>query len=917
MKNWILVLVVAVLWTSALSAQNTNTMSLDKGMHFIVAFGPVSPNVSEKPLSPPMELGITSFSKATVTIKSKQVGVAEIDDTLTIVPPASGGAGTVRYQVKTPLIVSTAQEISQRSIEVISDVPVSVFTRQRWSGNGEESSILPVIGWGSKYHVMSWASDRYGYPTKIFTPGYALIVASEDNTTVSIYSNIKTESGPSLPSIPARESTSITLNAYDVFLIKNIVDTSLIRTHSSDLSGSEITSDKPIMVVSGHTKGSVVSMPDLLPPTGMYSTGAHFVRSNLHESVLPVSMADTSFVVVPIMYTPTRKPGGALPQYGIANDSGDVVRLMATENETIVYKRDDLSGLNVKLARLQAGQSWVDSVVTRSSYYSSTKPITVAQYGKSFARVLPPTFSKDGDATQGHPTVEAGMPCLQMVPSTNRWISSGSFNADQGLDNFIQVVFVIEDSARIFIDGKTPRQAQHTIVPIPYTPYGYVRTPVSDGDHSIWSNADSTRFMAWYNASSDGLQQGHAAGRALGANYYVQGSDTIVISEGMPHLLDATCGDGVKTVNVSGTTGLSMIYPTTKSNYSLIVEDFEQGADEGTFAIEVVDKSLPANVTVRVVARSGVYVEQMYSYTPSRLTLMNSIIVPQSSPRARTCFDVALKNNSTNAIQLRGFSTAVSSIEVDANEPLPITIAPDEERTVTVCYRGFTEQKVTTTLLASIDCYAQSLDTVELNIGKSTMSTADAVFGTVSPNSAEQERTADFRNVGSTPLVVDSLSFERIRVDAHFAVDESALPQFPLQLLPTQAVTFYVKYKPDGDTGVHSTSIRVFSNSASQDSLILCSAHSTWTVGVDEESGVDLSVRPNPVSLSGVCTVDVPINSPVSIVDAAGRVVASFSSAHSGAIIIHPKRLGMSVGTYFVVSSERAQQQYARIVVID
>ena len=376
------------------------------------------------------------------------------------------------------------------------------------------------------------------------------------------------------------------------------------------------------------------------------------------------------------------------------------------------------------------------------------------------------------------------------------------------------------------------------------------------------------------------------------------------------------CGDTAFSVVAEDGAGLSSISSTANENYSFEVSHFIVGDITAKVALSVLDKSLPATVTMRVVAGNGSSYENTFSYVPEQLTVVAVGAFPESSPRATMCFDVRLKNDSQQELQIYGFTTKISSIEISTVDTLPIVLSAGEERTVSVCFKGFVEQDVTTALYAELNCYGQVVDEIRMKIGKSYITITDAVFGDVAPNSNEQERTTNIRNSGTTPLIIDSLDFSLVRIDDHFAVTESVLPKFPKQISPQASITFYVKYTPHRDTGIHSTQIRVFSNSVEQDSIVDCTAHSTWVVGIDELNAPKHNVTPNPVQYSGSCTITVPPDVALAVIDIRGNVVAEIDASAMGVISLQPSRYGLTPGTYFL-ATKGTEKQVAQFVVVD
>jgi hypothetical protein len=631
--------------------------------------------------------------------------------------------------------------------------------------------------------------------------------------------------------------------------------------------------------------------------------------------MLPNTMAGKEFVFAPIKYTSTRTPLPAYPEFKMLDQRGDAVRIVALSNQTQVFRRTADGKPNVFVATLNKGEYYTDSSATLGAVYQTTEPALAFQYGKSFAKVLPPGMKQSGGIVQGHPTVESGMPCLQNIPSVDQWISNVVFSTMDGMDNFISMVFRASDSAAITVDNKSLSSWKIPVSNILNTPYALVSFAIGAGTHMISTTDGNATFMAWYNSSRDGLAMGRATGRALGVNFAQPGSDTINVKEGIPVVAPADCGTVSGSVSISGPTGLSMIYASASSNYSLDVEEFEQGAKTGVYTVNVIDKGLPASATVRIVTRTGSYAEKSYSYTPLRLTLKDSLGVITSSPRVKVCSSFTLKNTTTELITCRGIEVSGTDVSVAVETPMPINILPGTESEIRLCITSTSVVKRQHEVSALLDCTNQVLGRMLIDISNPSISTSDAIFGTVLPTSPPVSRVVEIRNQGTVDLLVDSLGLDKFSQQNYFTFDPATPPTFSGVIAPGETKTFNILYSPNGAEGNHSVTIPVHTNSTSADTLILCQARSSTNVGVDEDRDLSVGVVPHPVPISGSCAVSVPTNTAMRIIDLQGRSVAELSEQPGTLIHIQPSAYGMSAGTYLIVALAPRQYTVARIVV--
>ncbi|HLP27277.1 MAG TPA: IgGFc-binding protein, partial [Candidatus Didemnitutus sp.] len=686
-----------------------STTLITEGRRYMVAFPQVWAAPTEKPLSQPMLLLLTARDTTTVRVSTPAsiTDIARIDKSYIIKPNE-----VLKVPISTGYMNVESQSRKGYGISVTGNRPFSVGTQQAWNGNGETAQHLPVESWGTSYYSMNFYLDRYGTSATgyKYRPSQILIIASEDSTIVTYTPTVDTEGGIEAPSVAKGASQSVTLMRGETFLIKSKVVENKLRDFSSDLSGTYITSTKPIGVVSGHTKGAIMRMPDFLPPTGMFAAEAHFVRNNVHDVMYPTTLAGTSFVTVPVMYTPTRVVGQGSDEYGIDDDRGDVIRVVALEDSTTVKaRRRDGGGLLNKFV-LDKGETRFEASLEVATYWESDKPILMGQYGKSYAKVIPPPIKVGGgsaDEAQGHPTIEAGMPMLQMVPPIDRWITHATFSSPEGMDDFVNIVFKTDHYSMIRFDGQPLSMIfGGSMRLVSGNEYAYIRTPVQAGTHTISSVSDSVRWMAWNYASLDGLQQGRAFGSAVGIDLSIPCvGDTL-----NDRAESASCGLTTVTswVASSGCGSIRMIHALDLNNASLIIDEgFRAGDTVGVYNVRVLDLSKSASATVRTVSASGDVIDRVVTYMPDTViaskskhdfgeqakfvTVMDTLTISNPhSDRSVVVTDISMKNNEP-AFTLSGFAA-------------PFVLAEGASVNITVSSRLLSDVTVRDTLVVRANC---------------------------------------------------------------------------------------------------------------------------------------------------------------------------------------------------------------------
>jgi len=794
----LLTLFVAMFTVLNATAQNSNNkLNLTEGTRYMVAFPQVQASPSEKPLPQPMQLFISSKVKTKVRVQTPAVlnDNSRIDREYSVEPNK-----VTRISIPTTYMSVNSQTKTGYGILVTSTKPISVSTYQAWMGNGELARHLPIESWGKNYYTANMYQDRYGANGDYkYRPSQILVIASRDNTVVSYTPTWDTEGGSDNAGARKGQTQTVTLEKGETYLIKGKIDENFNKEWSTDLSGTLIKSNKPVGIISGHVKVAILRYPDELPPTGMFRAEAHFVRNNVHDAMLPLEMAGTEFVTVPSMYTPLRNSGvgQAGAEIGIEDDRGDVIRFIALEDGTRISRmRSDGSGLAAERL-LRKGESFLATTLTESTFWKADKPVIGTQYGKSYAKVLPPAIDgkKDVEKPMGHPTVESGMPMMEYVPSVDRWTNYGVFHAPEGMDNFVNIVFKMEDVGKIKVDGRNLASAfGGAMRALQGTPYSVVRTPIGAGDHNIESVDPKVRWMAWTYGSLDGLQQGRAYGTPLSIDLSIPCDDSLEIES------QIVCGD------VDGKVKLLPENSTCAQFFTFVVEDemnfvLEADVDALTdskvfpFQLKVIDKKKPAYAKVRVITRSGNWIEKEFRYDGIDLEFQPKSVNFGTQPYdQKICTTVVVKNLQPTPITIEELRFGVQAFTVT---PSSLQLGPNESKEIQVCGVVNTPRLITDTLIAKINCVDLKYLPVEIRGEEPIFYAGDQNWGTL-PKNSKQTKQVELLNAGKVDVIITEY---QPRGDVYFT-NSTLIKSLPLTLKPGQRFTYDVDYSPNGETGV-------------------------------------------------------------------------------------------------------------------
>ncbi|MFP6686839.1 MAG: IgGFc-binding protein [Polyangiaceae bacterium] len=326
---------------------------------------------------------------------------------------------------------------------IVSDVPIIAYQFQPITGqtsfSSDASLLLPTSALDRYYYMLSW-DPKYGKPQMV-------IIASEDNTVVTVKPTANVSAGSGVPAISA--------NSQHVFPAINAGDY-LQLEGQTNLNGSYITADKPIAVFSAHECANI--------PTNKIAC------DHLEEQLFGVQTWGKTYVA------------SRMPVRGVSVIEATLWQIGASEDNTTVsfIANPAVTGLPNSPQSLNKGDVLQLYVSGNNSQHpgdfiiNATKPVLVGEY-------LTCSSNAVGASAQ-----DAGDPAMaQSVPS------------EQYLDNYVLLVpdawnkdFAIltkEVGTTISIDNNVV--AQNNFLPIddgnnPPT-HEVARVIVSDGVHKL------------------------------------------------------------------------------------------------------------------------------------------------------------------------------------------------------------------------------------------------------------------------------------------------------------------------------------------------------------------------------------------------------------------------------------------------
>ena len=320
-------------------------------------------------------------------------------------------AGTV-----TPVVVpgdammafDTNPSPERKAIHVTADDDVTLYGLNRVQFTTDAFLGLPVDALGTDYVVMAYADG-------CCAGSEASVVATADNTTVHITPKA------AVGGHPAGETYDVTLALGDTYQLVG----------SPDLTGTAISSDKPVSVFGGHFCADV-------PTTASYC-------DHIIEQMTPTTAWGRSFVTSPLA----------------SRANGDTFRVLAATDDTTVR-------LNGAVVATLARGEFYEQIIDGASTIDANNPILVAQYSNG---------STYDDTVSD--------PFMVLVPPFEQFLGSYvvSTPATGFSSNFINVVAPTSHVGDITLDG-APIPAT-SFSPVGSSAYSAAEIPVALGTHAL------------------------------------------------------------------------------------------------------------------------------------------------------------------------------------------------------------------------------------------------------------------------------------------------------------------------------------------------------------------------------------------------------------------------------------------------
>ncbi|XP_052245900.1 uncharacterized protein LOC127854864 isoform X5 [Dreissena polymorpha] len=325
-----------------------------------------------------------------------------------------------------PNSLETTTGLSNKAVYVEADQTISIYVMVRDFSSSDGFLLLPISADAREFVVASYEPYRDAYPSEF------LIIALEDSTLIDI--QLRTSAGPVIiggKSYSSGQNVSLKISRMQTYLVQ----------HEHDLTGTHITSSKPVSVVSG-TRCAFVPHD---------ASGCDF----LVEQMLPVSFWQREYVCAKLKSRGTNR-----------------LRILSSVDGTSV----NIGANHIKL--------------NKGEFYEYVNSNDVATPIESNFPVLVLQYAEGG----GHDS-KLGDPSMITIPSLNGQGAEYFYETATTLAyHYVSITIRTDQANGLNIDGSTVSRSDELKTTINTTEISVIRLSVTVGKHHIYHVDTYVRF---------------------------------------------------------------------------------------------------------------------------------------------------------------------------------------------------------------------------------------------------------------------------------------------------------------------------------------------------------------------------------------------------------------------------------------
>ncbi|MCX6155110.1 MAG: hypothetical protein NT007_13235 [Candidatus Kapabacteria bacterium] len=565
------------------------------------------------------------------------------------------------------------EKISKKSFHITSDQEIVLFAHSQANYTSDGSVILPTKAIANEYYILAWPCDgagsNFGLDERWSTPSQFAIVATEDSTLVRIFPSCATKNF-------GINRQDVLLKTGEVYLVQANID---VNHLNNDLTGTRISSSKPIAVFAGQQR-TVVPIMDVLSS-----------RDFLFEQIFPINTWGRNAFLLPYPHI-----------QGESNISYDVFRILAAYDSTLIY----IDSVFVK--RLNEGEFYQDSLV-RTAFVQSNYPVLVGQYRKT---------SQDTANDNMYPYPDSD-PFFTLIPPREQFLNAytvfniQAYEGGTAIYNFqyLSIVCPQKGCSYIKLDGNLIDLTKFKKVG--KSDYMYYNLRVNDRVHRLESDTTFGLYVFGYgNANS----YGYVGGMNFDPYDYVP-----------PRVTTTSSCDTMKVVvadSIFADTFLRKVYvpDTSKINVAVQFGAYSPSHKSIGFEVSLIDKYQDGHYTVLAIDSSSNQTERTYDIPGFTVRTLSQI--GPSIPAIDTsclalrpiCFNVILTNYGK-------FNQDISNIfHKDTTSYFTVTgsgktvLKPGEIEILQICFTGKHVGLFFDTLLINSKCLSRTLFYFSINV---------------------------------------------------------------------------------------------------------------------------------------------------------------------------------------------------------
>lgn len=636
-----------------------------------------------------------------------------------------------------------------KGIEVTADQPILVYCLSSSEYTSDAYSAIPTLHWGREYLAVCMPNTTWVYDEFVRT-GEFLLIGSEDNTLVTYVPNAKTEKNDRVA-----EPVYIRLNKGETYLVRSTP----YEDTGNDLTGTHITSDKPIGVLSGHVRSTA---PAII--LGLKDDS----RNHLIEMLLPTNLWGTEYISIP---------------FTIPSPDPDIMKVVALEPNTLITVTGQVTDRTIRLDSTGAYATLAPFV--EPLQWKSDKPFSLVQ--------IMPTSQEGNNQYDPSMVVVPPTRILMQEALVRRFDYNTPSFTTPFRNHFLTILCdsAARDSLRM--DGQLLSSLYPALLNnrIPNTKYCFVNFRLQDGIHKLTTQKGAFSGTLYGTGAED------AYSLTLGGILFSPDE-----KEHIPPIIYANtdCGivDGyVKELAPPEGTYIRDIRVVLDStvNYSWKINTISDTSTFVTFRANPVNPTKNGYFLLEATDNMGNTINFRYRFKAMGIEYTDSIFYEVLAGQ-KDCKFVTIKNTGNKPIQIGGGTlTGDKRLKFGASSPNGVphqSLSPGQSVKVEICFDPLTD----TTLLN-----AQFTINLPCNLQLSTVLSGSTIFPSLLPighNYGDivlgDTNCADihFVNNGNMDITLKYVESKNISV---FKIDTTGL--FPFLLSKGDTLKIPVCYVPD------------------------------------------------------------------------------------------------------------------------